>query len=169
MEPTTQEEALIIDEEAGDRRPTRRDGRCIAAREPALDWIRQGHRRYWGGSLAVGHRRTQKKSDKRNGGFAGRLRVSQQLAGRLEEPVQDLANLGEQYASELTVVNPGVLTLIRMAKDPELSAEDRAAVQELFRSILGAVAASRENVPVLAGFASSAEEIAKFSKKRSAL
>ncbi|MFD0544342.1 hypothetical protein ACFQ1B_16340 [Streptomyces mexicanus] len=79
--------------------------------------------------------------------------------------MQDLANLGEQYASELTVVNPGVLTLIRMAKDPELSAEDRAAVQELFRSILGAVAASRENVPVLAGFASSAEEIAKFSKK----
>ncbi|MFG2284966.1 toll/interleukin-1 receptor domain-containing protein [Streptomyces sp. NPDC048595] len=105
------------------------------------------------------------ESDKRNGGFAGRLRVSDQLADRLQDSVQNLAELGDRYASALSIVDPGVLTFIRMAKDPDLPDEDRASVEDFFRVVVEAVATSRENAPILTGFASSAEDIAKYSRR----
>ncbi|MFB7776578.1 toll/interleukin-1 receptor domain-containing protein [Streptomyces bauhiniae] len=162
LEPTAQEEALIIDDQVGivDQ---------LAGMEDALPRLAEcligfGHVTGEIGSQMRWATDEVTASDAREEGFAGRLRVSDQLAQRLEDPVRRLAKLGEQYASELAIVDPGVLTFIRMAKDPNLPAEDRASVEEFFRAVEGAVEMSRENVPVLTGFASSAEGIAKYSK-----
>lgn len=161
-EPTAQEEALAVDDQAGiveqlaemeDALP--RLAECLTGFGEVTAEI-GSHMEWATGEIS--------ESDKRNGGFAGRLRVSQQLASRLQDPVQRFAKWGDQYAAELAIVDPGVLTLIRISRDPELPQEDRATLGEFFKAALGAASASRDNVPILVGFSSNAEEIAKFSK-----
>jgi TIR domain len=162
LEPTTPKELLAVDDQAGIVEQ-------LAEMEEALPRLAEcvtgfgevtadigSHMEWATGQIG--------ESDKNNGGFAGRLRVSQELAGRLQDPVQKLAKLGDQYSVELAIVDPGVLTFIRMARDPELPDEDRATVNEFFEAVLGAAQSSRNNVPILVVFSSNAEGIAKFSK-----
>ncbi|MER5387357.1 toll/interleukin-1 receptor domain-containing protein [Streptomyces sp. NPDC002688] len=162
LEPTAQEEALAVDDQAGIVEQ-------LAEMEGALPRLTECLNGFGEVTAEIGSHMEWataeiNESDKRNAGFAGRLRVSQQLARRLQDPVERFAQLGDQYAAGLAIVDPGVLTLIRMARDPELSDEDHATVSEFFEAVLGMASASRDNVPVLMGFSSSAEEIAKFSK-----
>ncbi|GLF95973.1 toll/interleukin-1 receptor domain-containing protein [Streptomyces yaizuensis] len=163
LEPTTQEEALLIDDQAGivDR---------LASMESALPRLAECLTGFGQATSEIGSQmrwatEEVNESDKRNGGFGGRLRVSNELAGRLHEPVQKLAELGERYASELAVVDPGVLTFIKIANGPNLPDADRAPVQEFLRAVVDAAKTSRENVPILMGFASNADSISKYSKE----
>ncbi|WP_415936276.1 toll/interleukin-1 receptor domain-containing protein [Streptomyces sp. 039-1] len=104
------------------------------------------------------------RSDARGGGFAGRLRVSHQLAERISEPVERFHTLGIQYSTELVKVDPGILALIREASRQEISAEDRQMVDEFFLQVKGAVAASRANNSALHEFSESVGSLKGLSK-----
>ncbi|EFF91571.1 hypothetical protein SSTG_01890 [Streptomyces sp. e14] len=116
------------------------------------------------GNEATGASEEIHQSDARGGGFAGRLRVSHQLAERIAEPVERFHALGNQYSTELVNVDPGVLTLIREARLQALSDEDRKQMNEFFSSVKGAVAASRANISSLREFSESVGSLKGLSK-----
>jgi hypothetical protein len=105
-----------------------------------------------------------KESDARGGGFAGRLRVSHQLAERITEPVNRFYELGNLYSAELVNVDPGILALIREAPRQALAEDDRQNVEEFFSSVRGAVAASRANIRPLREFSDSVSALKGLSK-----
>ncbi|MGW9448093.1 TIR domain-containing protein [Streptomyces sp. NPDC055632] len=74
-------------------------------------------------------------SDARGGGFAGRMRVAEQLAERLTVPVGEVDELGTQYWDALSSIDPGIIGFIRRAGESDLSEEDRQAAQEFFKEI----------------------------------
>ncbi|MFJ6987973.1 MULTISPECIES: toll/interleukin-1 receptor domain-containing protein [unclassified Streptomyces] len=104
------------------------------------------------------------RSDERGSGFAGRLRVSHQLAERITEPVNRFYELGNLYSAELVNVDPGILTLIREAPRQALTNEDSEALAEFFSSVKEAVAAYRSNIPSLKNFSDSVGALKGLSK-----
>jgi TIR domain len=104
------------------------------------------------------------KSDTQGKGFAGRLRVSHQLAERISEPVHRFSELGNEYSTELVNVDPGILTLIREASKKELEPTEKALASEFFSHIKSAVVASRANGPTLREFSQSVRELRGLSK-----
>ncbi|WP_416975758.1 toll/interleukin-1 receptor domain-containing protein [Streptomyces sp. 4F14] len=104
------------------------------------------------------------QSDAKGGGFAGRLRVSHQLAESITQPVNRFYELGNLYSTELVNVDPGILTLIREAPRQALTDEDREILGEFFSSVKSAVAASRANIPSLQGFSESVGVLKGLSK-----
>ncbi|MFE6001895.1 MULTISPECIES: toll/interleukin-1 receptor domain-containing protein [Streptomyces] len=104
------------------------------------------------------------RSDARGGGFAGRLRVSHQLAARITDSVDRFYELGNLYSAELVNVDPGILTLIRETPRQVLTDEDRGTIEEFFSSVRGAVLASRTNIPVFTEFAETVGALKGLSK-----
>jgi hypothetical protein len=102
-------------------------------------------------------------SDQRGGGFAGRLTVAQRLASALEEPAERLLQLGSSYASELVQIDPAILALIRaVEEDPSQASSEDAA--ELFDSIQGLAAASRETAEAMAVLSQALSQTATLSR-----
>ncbi|MFE5075394.1 toll/interleukin-1 receptor domain-containing protein [Streptomyces halstedii] len=104
------------------------------------------------------------RSDAQGGGFAGRLRVSHQLAERITVPVDRFYELGNLYSAELVNVEPGILALIREAPRQAVSAEELGTVEEFFSNVRGAVAASRANIPALRVFSENVSALKGLSK-----
>ncbi len=102
-------------------------------------------------------------SDNAGKGFAGRLAAARNYAKAIEEPANRVLELGTKYASELVAVDPGVLTMIRLAGE-QTSAEDKAAACDVFTSVRGLAAASAENVESLRTLSATIEETAKYSR-----
>lgn len=96
-------------------------------------------------------------------GFAGRLRAASRYAANLAQPADDLLALGSRYASTLVEVDPGILTLISLAGTAE-DPDDRKAACELFTSIKGMAAQSRESVGQMKVFSDTVQETAGFSR-----
>lgn len=103
-------------------------------------------------------------SDARGGGFAGRLRVSHNLAERMTPTVDRMYELGDQYAAELVSVDPGVLTLIRELPKQILTPEEEISVADFFSTVETIVASSRVNVAAAQGFHDGVGELAALSK-----
>ena len=83
-------------------------------------------------------------SDARGAGFAGRLAVARRFAASLEEPANNLLELGNAYASELVQVDPAILALIRaMEEDPSQAQTEEAG--QLLNAIQEFAVISREN------------------------
>ncbi|MER5768069.1 TIR domain-containing protein [Streptomyces sp. NPDC001985] len=76
-------------------------------------------------------------SDKRGGGFTGRMHVTEELASRLTEPVEKVDTLGAKYWAELAAIDPGVIGIIRQASEGNLSTEDRKVTRAFFKEVKG--------------------------------
>lgn len=87
--------------------------------------------------------REMAESDTRGAGAAGRLRVAQSLAGRLEEPANILEQLAADFIGELGRMGPGVSYYVGLIEqDPSLLDEEAAkefadAIQEMARAAEG--------------------------------
>ncbi|MFI9341289.1 toll/interleukin-1 receptor domain-containing protein [Streptomyces sp. NPDC052773] len=104
------------------------------------------------------------QSDARGGGFAGRLRVTNALAADLSEPVAKLAELGARYSADLSRIDPGIITMIRMIGEGEATQEEENSAREIFRQLTEMIAASREAVSNLQGLSEGAKVMASGSR-----
>lgn len=162
VDPVIQGDALAADQEAGIIEQ-------LAEAEEALPRLAKSLTSFGDTTNELAHHMNWAieqiaESDRMGEGFAGRLRISNELAEKLRSPIQRMSTLGDQYASDLAIVDPGVLTLIRQAQGPDISLEDRETAKELFSAIQEMVDKSRENVPILTEFTSHADDIARMSK-----
>ena len=106
-------------------------------------------------------------SDKRNGGFAGRLRVAKNLAATLSPVANEMESLSAQYSSTLVRVDPGVLTIIRLvgeAVDDQSEASEVEQARDLFESITGFATISRDNVETIGTFIGTLASIGNFDR-----
>ena len=105
------------------------------------------------------------ESDKRNGGFAGRLRVARGLANILGPLADEMDDLGSRYASTLVEVDPGILTMIRLLEETDPSDKtELEQAQELFRSIDEFATISGDNVATIATFIDTLASIGQFDR-----
>ncbi|MEW1644229.1 toll/interleukin-1 receptor domain-containing protein [Streptomyces sp. NPDC091219] len=95
------------------------------------------------------------KSDARGGGFAGRMRVAEQLSVRLTGPVEQVDKLGSEYWSTLSSIDPGIIGFIRRAGESDLAAEDRQVARDFFKEIKQLTAATKETTGHLKGYSDS--------------
>jgi hypothetical protein len=116
------------------------------------------------GQLAEGATRRVEMSDQQRKGFAGRLTVSRALAKDLEQPADQLVNLGSEFASVAIDVDPAVLTLIRVVEADPAQYSASEEVRELFRSIKEMARASEEAAGSTEGFVANLDEWAKLSR-----
>lgn len=105
------------------------------------------------------------QSDARGAGFAGRLRVARELAAQLQPLADEMNRLATDYISQLVELDPGVLTMIRLANDPELGEEDRDTAREMFESIRGLAEAARQNVTIFRGLIDSLATAGNFNRE----
>ncbi|AZK94901.1 MULTISPECIES: toll/interleukin-1 receptor domain-containing protein [Streptomyces] len=103
------------------------------------------------------------KSDARGGGFAGRMRVTEQLSERLAGPVAQVETLGGQYWAALASIDPGIQGFIRRAGEEDLPPEDQQAVREFFRQIQALTLTSSATTTQLQGFSDSMEGVTQLS------
>ena len=103
-------------------------------------------------------------SDKRGRGFAGRLTVARSLAQELNEPAEQLEDIGADIASLVVQIDPAVLTLIRLIGADLQQYKDSEEVREVFATIRGMVSASREAAVSTQTLVSSLEEAATYSR-----
>ncbi|MEU0088480.1 toll/interleukin-1 receptor domain-containing protein [Streptomyces sp. NPDC006274] len=103
-------------------------------------------------------------SDVRGGGFAGRLRVTHELAAGLSEPVSKLTELGGRYSAELSRIDPGIITMIRMIGEGEVTREEEESAREFFSQLMEMIVAAREAVPKLQGLSEGAKVMASGSR-----
>ncbi|WP_328438543.1 TIR domain-containing protein [Streptomyces sp. NBC_00444] len=104
------------------------------------------------------------QSDARGGGFAGRLRVTNALAAELSEPVEKLTELGSRYSSELSRIDPGIITMIRMIGEGEVTQEEEESAREIFGQLTGVIVAARQAVANLEGLSEGAKVMATGSR-----
>ncbi|WP_126636620.1 toll/interleukin-1 receptor domain-containing protein [Embleya hyalina] len=104
------------------------------------------------------------ESDSRNAGFAGRLRISQELAKRLDGPAQEMLTLGSKYSTELIDIDPAIISIIRYAAENKLNKEDKQSFREFFEILAGLIAATRANAPHMQAFAEGARSTAQSSR-----
>ncbi|PSM44054.1 molecular chaperone Tir [Streptomyces dioscori] len=103
-------------------------------------------------------------SDARGGGFAGRVRVTQELAKRLTDPVRIISLLGAKYSTELLEIDPGIISLIRQASEGVLDEEDEEAVKEFIHHLKELVRVTQEVTPQLKNFSEGARQLARGSR-----
>ena len=104
-------------------------------------------------------------SDARGGGFAGRMRVAEQLAERLAEPVEEVDALGSQYWAKLSSIDPGIIGFIRLAGEGDLPPEDRQAARDFFEEIKQLALVTRETTAQLQGFSDNVGGAAQSSSR----
>ncbi|MDP9439370.1 MAG: hypothetical protein M3P49_11595 [Actinomycetota bacterium] len=93
------------------------------------------------------------KSDARGGGAGGRLRVAQNLAGRLEEPANTLEQLAADFVGELGRMSPGITYYVGLIEqNPSLLHEDGGAREfaDAIREMARAAGGSLSQVDTLA-------------------
>ncbi|MCH5676905.1 TIR domain-containing protein [Streptomyces gilvus] len=104
-------------------------------------------------------------SDARGGGFAGRMRVAEQLSTRLTEPVKQVDTLGSEYWSTLSSIDPGIIGFIRHAGESDLSTEDREAARDFFKEVKQLAAVTKETTAQLQDFSNNIGETARSSSR----
>ncbi|MFF8961980.1 TIR domain-containing protein [Streptomyces globisporus] len=104
-------------------------------------------------------------SDARKAGFAGRIRVAEQLAGRLEKPVDEVESLGTRYWDTLSAIDPGVIGFIRRSGEGGLAPDDRLVAREFFEQIRNLASVSKVTTSQLQGFSESVGGAAQTSSR----
>ncbi|MDD9376938.1 toll/interleukin-1 receptor domain-containing protein [Streptomyces sp. ZAF1911] len=102
------------------------------------------------------------QSDARGGGFAGRLRLTHQLAQALQQPVDRLGELGLQYSAELVTIDPAILGIIRQVESEGTAGS--AETQEFFVTIKDFAEKGRGNSEAFQGFIESVGTVSGLSK-----
>ncbi len=91
--------------------------------------------------------REMSNSDARGGGAAGRLRVAQNLAGRLEEPADTLEQLAADFVGELGRMSPGISYYVGLIEqDPSLLEEGAREFADAIREMARAAGGSLSQV-----------------------
>ncbi|MEU2434536.1 toll/interleukin-1 receptor domain-containing protein [Streptomyces sp. NPDC007861] len=104
------------------------------------------------------------QSDARGGGFAGRLHVTNELAATLSEPVGKLTELGGRYSAELSRIDPGIIAMIRMIGEGQVTQQEEESAREIFGQLTEMIAAARDAVPNLRGLSEGAKVMASGSR-----
>ncbi|MEU5755234.1 toll/interleukin-1 receptor domain-containing protein [Streptomyces sp. NPDC047829] len=104
-------------------------------------------------------------SDARGGGFAGRMRVAEQLAERLAGPVEEVDALGAEYWATLTTIDPGVIGFIRHVGERDLSPEDQQVARDFFKEINQLASVTRDTTSQLQGFSKNVGGAAQISSR----
>ena len=103
-------------------------------------------------------------SDKRGGGFAGRLAAARRLATKLDEPSVRVEKLATQWAADLVKIDPAILTMLRLAEeDPE--ERESEEVKEFFEGLRRIVHASRGAGAGAAQLVKNLETVAQMSRE----
>ncbi len=97
------------------------------------------------------------------GTFAARLAVANRLANRLAAPAERIEERAQQYVSLLSEVDPGVLTMIRLAAEQPESEQE--GVEEFVSVIREMTAAGRQAAGQLEELAETLDDTAKFSRE----
>lgn len=104
-------------------------------------------------------------SDQQGKGFAGRLRVSREVAEELAEPAKRLRDIGAEYASHLVQVDPAILILIREAEgNPDEYRDPQNGLRDLFRAVLAMTTASREASEGVGVMEAATQQMSKLSR-----
>ena len=104
------------------------------------------------------------EADKRGKGFAGRLTVARQLAGDLDGPADEMVELGNRFAQELSTVDSGVRAIIDIAHAAETDADERAAVLDFYQTLRGLAEASAAGLDGITAMIESIEPVEKLSR-----
>ncbi|MEW2572226.1 toll/interleukin-1 receptor domain-containing protein [Streptomyces sp. NPDC047070] len=104
------------------------------------------------------------RSDARGSGFAGRLRITQDLAKKITTPVDRMGDLGNQYSTELVKIDPGVLRAIRLVELEGISPGQEEKTKEFFDTIKNTAYQMRLMVGGAREFADSLEGASGLSK-----
>jgi hypothetical protein len=112
---------------------------------------------------AITERATERlhQGDAQGKGFAFRVLVARDMAAEMADSAKEMERLGEDYASQLLAMDPGVRALISAAGEPDRTDEDKVAACEMFESLKELVSVSRENSRSVKGFADSLKGPAK--------
>ncbi|MFE2269559.1 toll/interleukin-1 receptor domain-containing protein [Streptomyces lavendulae] len=114
------------------------------------------------GELTRNSSSEMEKSDARGGGFAGRLRLTHELAESLAGPVSRLSVLGMQYSAELVTIDPAVLGIIRQVESEGGVSGPHAS--DFFATIRNLSRSGRENSEPLQEFMDSVGSVSGLSK-----
>ncbi|MET8169322.1 toll/interleukin-1 receptor domain-containing protein [Streptomyces sp. NPDC005329] len=117
----------------------------------------------------IGERVTQANeeaslSDARGGGFAGRLRLTHELAEDLADPVERMSQLGNEYSAAIVSIDPGLLGIFRMVEAEGVTADGVEQVSSFFHVIREAGEQNRLMVEGLQEFAASLEGPSNLSR-----
>jgi 8-oxo-dGTP pyrophosphatase MutT (NUDIX family) len=105
------------------------------------------------------------ESDRRNAGFAGRLRVARKLATTLSPLATEMDDLANQYSSTLVSLNSGVLTMIRLlSESASKDSEELAAASDLFTVVNEVATISGDNVATIGTFRDSLASIGQLDR-----
>ncbi|MEV5340257.1 toll/interleukin-1 receptor domain-containing protein [Streptomyces sp. NPDC052676] len=104
------------------------------------------------------------RSDARGGGFAGRLRIMNELSKDLKDPVDRMSQLGNDYSAAIVKIDPGVLGLIRMVEEEGVTAENAEQVSNFFAVIKSAGSQNRFMVESVQEFANTLTDTSNLSK-----
>ncbi|MCI3222508.1 toll/interleukin-1 receptor domain-containing protein [Streptomyces sp. NP-1717] len=104
-------------------------------------------------------------SDSRGGGFAGRMRVTEELTNRLTDPVRKVDELGTKYWAELSTIDPGVIGIIRQSSQSNLSTEDKESAREFFKVIQELAGVTRGTSAQLQSFSDNVGAAAQGSRQ----
>ncbi|WP_405831891.1 toll/interleukin-1 receptor domain-containing protein [Streptomyces sp. NBC_01176] len=104
-------------------------------------------------------------SDARGGGFAGRMRVAEQLSVRLSEPVENVDALGSEYWSTLSSIDPGIIGFIRHVGESDLTPEDRQVARDFFKEIVQLATVTKETTAQLQEFSDNIGGAARSSSR----
>jgi signal transduction histidine kinase len=102
------------------------------------------------------------ESDQKDRGFRGRLAVANRLATRLAPLAERIQGRAAEYVSLLTEMDPGMLTMIRLASEDPESTEQ---AEEFFGSIRDLVSASQETMKQSGELAAILDDVAGFSRE----
>lgn len=97
------------------------------------------------------------QSDARGGGYAGRLRITRELAEDLEDSADRMSRLGNEYSAAVVAIDPGILGIIRMIESEGVTAEDAGQVVGFFKIVREVGAQNRFMVKSVQTFADSLE------------
>jgi hypothetical protein len=104
------------------------------------------------------------RSDTRGGGFAGRLRIMNELSQDLRDPVDRMSRLGNEYSAAIVKIDPGVLGIIRMVEEEGVTAENAEQVSNFFAVIRSAGAQNGLMVKSVQEFANILTDTSNLSK-----
>jgi hypothetical protein len=75
------------------------------------------------GAIADAATARMTKSDARGAGMKGRLVATEQMAREIAAPAERIQELGHRYAAALVTLDPGILTALDAAEDPEVASD----------------------------------------------
>lgn len=105
------------------------------------------------------------QSDARGGGAAGRLRVAQNFAERLEEPANDIEQTAANFVGELTRMAPGISYQIGLIEENPSLLDNNEEARQFADSIRTLAQVAGESLAQVGTLADSVQNLGKISNR----